>query len=242
MVVVKAFLAWSLLLCHYLSFSLLSLVKPAYKKHSIATLFAKKFEAADVVTVEVQKPLGLGLVENEENSNSGVCIDELDAGSLLSTGMVRKGMYLLTVNDIDVRYKDFDTILDLLVAIPDSQSIKLQFIESQKVFRGPAELKVVEPSGKVIRIDSLKGLNLRSVLQASGVEIYDMKGKLSNCGGGGSCGTCGVEIRDNEGWAPRPDFEGRRLRQYSEAARLSCNTVIEGDCTVYTMPKKMAAK
>ncbi len=36
---------------------------------------------------------------------------------------------------------------------------------------------------------------LRSALLAEKVELYSLWGKVSNCGGGGSCGTCIVEVR-----------------------------------------------
>jgi ferredoxin len=180
----------------------------------------------------------LGLVENEEGKKSGVCIDNLDDnGSLKSTNLVKKGMYLLTINERDVRYEDFDTILDSLIAIPTNQDISLQFIDPKKVFRGPATLTVLDSRGNTITVQTMKSLNLRSVLQSSNIEVYEGKGKLTNCGGGGSCGLCGVEITDNEFWDPRQDFEARKLRKFSENARLSCNTIIEGDCTIVVQPK-----
>lgn len=198
---------------------------------------APKFDPALIVTVKVKKPLGISLMENEEGQKRGVCIEEVDEGSVKASGLVKPGMYLLKVNDKDVRYEDFDTILDMIIALPEKADVEMQLIDSAKVFGGAATLKIVEPSGKVSTLPTAKGMNLRSVLMASNIDVYDVRGKVTNCGGGGSCGTCGVEILDNDGWEPRPDFEGRRLKRFSDKARLSCNTVVEGDCTVIVKPK-----
>lgn len=211
-----------------------------YKKPLFASkLSATKFNPDDIITIQVKKPLGLGLIENEENKKSGVCVDELDDGSVKSSGKISKGMYLLKVNQNDVRYEDFDTILDILVGIPESQTISMEFIDPRKVFRGPAKLIVKNLEQKTTTtIESLKGLNLRSVLLGSNIDLYENKAKLTNCAGGGTCGTCAVEICDNEFWEARPDFEARKLKRYSDKARLACNTVIEGDCTVIIKPQK----
>lgn len=206
-------------------------------KATSSLFMAPKFDPALMVNVKVRKPLGISLVENEEGQKNGVCIEEIDEGSVKASGLVTPGMYLLKVNGKDVRYEDFDTILDMIIALPEKTDIEMQLIDSAKVFRGTATLKIVEPSGKVSTLPTAKGMNLRSVLMASNIDVYDVRGKVTNCGGGGSCGTCGVEILDNEGWEPRPDFEGRRLKRYSDKARLSCNTVVEGDCTVIVKPK-----
>ena len=57
--------------------------------------------------------------------------------------------------------------------------------------------------------------------------------------GGGSCGTCVVSVLDNADWEERPNFEAQRLKKYPAKARLSCNTVIEGDATVIVNPPKL---
>ena len=61
---------------------------------------------------------------------------------------------------------------------------------------------------------------------------------IGNCGGGGTCGTCVVQVQDNEFWEQRPDFEAKKLKKYDEKCRLSCNTIIEGDCKVIIQPMK----
>lgn len=201
-------------------------------------LNAQKFDPDSIVTVRAKKPLGATLVENEEGGKLGVCIDEINEGSLKESGVVRKGLYLLTINEKDVRYEDFDTIIDTIVDAPEDQPLKLEFIDPRTVQRGPAILTVDTPDGLQREIAALKGQMLRTVLQENGVEVYAGKAKWTNCGGAGNCGTCAVEVTDNEFWEARPRFEALRLKKYGENARLSCNTVIEGDCTVKVQPPK----
>ena len=45
---------------------------------------------------------------------------------------------------------------------------------------------------------------------------------------------------DNPDWERRPDFEDKKLKKYDQTARLSCNTVVEGDCTVICGLQKTA--
>lgn len=47
-----------------------------------------------------------------------------------------------------------------------------------------------------------------------------------------------VQVQDNEFWEQRPDFEAKKLKKYDEKCRLSCNTIIEGDCKVIIQPMK----
>lgn len=54
--------------------------------------------------------------------------------------------------------------------------------------KGPAMLTVTTIEGKTVQVPALKGQILRTVLQDSGIEVYKGKGKVGNCGGGGSCG------------------------------------------------------
>ena len=82
---------------------------------------------------------------------------------------------------------------------------------------------------------------MRPLLLSNKIDIYQGSAKLTNCGGGGgSCGTCVVSVTQNSDWEERPDFEAKRLKKYDNSARLSCNTVIEGDCVVTMAPKKIA--
>lgn len=81
------------------------------------------------------------------------------------------------------------------------------------------------------------GANLREKALQNGIDIYTWKGKLTNCGGYGQCGTCIVEIVEGmENLSPKTDFEQRRLRKKPDTYRLACQTVVNGAVSVKTKP------
>ena len=210
---------------------------PFIAKKSRNILFAKKYDLSDRITVKVKKPLGISLAEVEENAKKGVYIDDIEAdGSIAKNGKIRKGFFLMSINQQDVKNADFDSILDQIMALPEQQDIELTFIDYNRVLKGPVTITVESPDQPTRQINALKGLNLRRVLLDNRVEVYDMRGKLSNCGGGGTCTTCAVAIRDNEDWDNISDYEAKRTKKYGDGARLSCLTTIEGDCTVRVRP------
>ncbi|XP_010437886.1 PREDICTED: photosynthetic NDH subunit of subcomplex B 3, chloroplastic-like [Camelina sativa] len=68
---------------------------------------------------------------------------------------------------------------------------------------------------------------MRSIMQDSRIELYAAYGKVMNCGGGGSCGTCIVEILDGRDLLnERTDTENRYLKKKPESWRLACQTIV----------------
>ncbi|KAL1210321.1 Photosynthetic NDH subunit of subcomplex B 3 [Cardamine amara subsp. amara] len=68
---------------------------------------------------------------------------------------------------------------------------------------------------------------LRSIMQDNKIELYATYGKVMNCGGGGSCGTCIVEILDGRDLLnERTDTENRYLKKKPESWRLACQTIV----------------
>lgn len=199
---------------------------------------AKKYDPASFIAVEIKKPLGISLEEVSANEKKGVYVFEVGEGNAKQTNKVTKGLLLLSANGQDVKNKDFDEVMDVLSSSP-GDSINLVFADPRSVYKGPATVTVTMPSGERKVINTLKGTLLRPLLLDSGVDLYPGSAKLTNCGGGGSCGTCVVSVLDNEDWEQRPDFEAKRLKKYDATARLSCNTVIEGDATVVISPPKI---
>ncbi|KAK1282884.1 hypothetical protein QJS10_CPB22g01000 [Acorus calamus] len=84
---------------------------------------------------------------------------------------------------------------------------------------------------------------LRNLMTENKIELYGAYGKVMNCGGGGSCGTCifeGVQfiyIR----WHHEPLLSGFAL-QKPESWRLACQTIVgnkenSGTVTVQRLPQ-----
>ena len=68
---------------------------------------------------------------------------------------------------------------------------------------------------------------LRNIMSENKIELYAAYGKAMNCGGGGSCGTCIVEIIDGqEPLNERINTELRYLTKKPESFRLSCQTLV----------------
>ncbi|XP_062232089.1 photosynthetic NDH subunit of subcomplex B 3, chloroplastic-like [Phragmites australis] len=68
---------------------------------------------------------------------------------------------------------------------------------------------------------------LRDVMSENKIELYAPYGKVMNCGGGGSCGTCIVEIIDGkELLNERTNTENRYLKKKPESWRLACQTIV----------------
>ena len=82
-----------------------------------------------------------------------------------------------------------------------------------------------------------QGANLREKALENKIDIYTLKGKLTNCGGYGQCGTCVVEIVEGmENLSPKTDFEQKVLRKKPESFRLACQTLVNGPVSVKTKP------
>ena len=82
------------------------------------------------------------------------------------------------------------------------------------------------------------GANLRERALQNKIDIYTLKGKLTNCGGYGQCGTCVVEIVEGmENLSPRTAFEERKLKKKPDNYRLACQATVNGSVSVVTKPK-----
>lgn len=78
------------------------------------------------------------------------------------------------------------------------------------------------------------GANLRRVLQAAQVDLYNGNARVINCRGIGSCGTCAVTIT---GDVSEPNWKERsRLslppHRADSGLRLACQVKVLGDITV----------
>jgi ferredoxin len=97
-----------------------------------------------------------------------------------------------------------------------------------------ANIKFVK-EGKEVTVAS--GANLRQKAIENGIDIYTFKGKLTNCGGIGQCGTCLVNITEGaDQLSERTDFENRKLKKRPASCRLACQTLVNGPVSVETKP------
>ncbi|KAI5060265.1 hypothetical protein GOP47_0024685 [Adiantum capillus-veneris] len=99
------------------------------------------------------------------------------------------------------------------------------------------------PKADTISVGSGEKL-LRTVMNEQKLELYDLYGKIMNCGGGGSCGTCIVEVLEgSELLNERTDAEERYLKKKPGTWRLSCQTIVgdktnSGKVVVQRLPQK----
>lgn len=97
-----------------------------------------------------------------------------------------------------------------------------------------ANITFIKEDKLVIAAD---GANLREKAVQNQVDIYTLRGKLTNCGGYGQCATCVVEIVEGlENLSPKTDFEVRKLKKKPENYRLACQVQVNGDVSVKTKP------
>ena len=132
------------------------------------------------VDVSLEKPLGLVLEENVRDAPEGLYVAEIGAdGSASGCADIKVEDRLDAVNGVDTTSMGFDDVMDLIVDAPSPVRLK---------FSGPTcQLTVVGPKGETT-FEVKKGANLRKELLARKQEVYDFKGKMMNCNGGGQCG------------------------------------------------------
>ncbi len=205
---------------------------------SRSALYAKKFDPATFVEATISKPLGIDLVEVEMDAPRGVMIGDLNPdGNAKKSGQIAKGLFLVAINGIDTKYKTFDEILDVIGAA--DETVQLTCVAPNDVFKGKAMLTVNTQDGQTLNVECLKGQMMRDVLLGAGIEVYQGAEKLTNCGGGVSCGKCVVNVTEDADWEERTVQEDKRLKKFAPTARLSCNTPVEGDCVVEVKPPKV---
>jgi ferredoxin len=166
--------------------------------------------AAAAQSVTLKKPLGIVFEEVVPNEAKGIRVKEIvDGGSaaLLEADVLVPGMALLNIFGNDCTAMTFASIMDILIAAPADKPLTLAFkpllqeaaaaavqVTEAPPLTGDCELKVVLPKGAPVTLVGPAGSNLRAALLASKVPVYDMVGTMTNCNGGGQCGTCVVKV------------------------------------------------
>lgn len=74
--------------------------------------------------------------------------------------------------------------------------------------------------------------NLRRAALDHDIDVHGFPFNISNCRGNGLCGTCKVRVEPEANLNDRTNAEIRRLK--ASPLRLSCQSTVQGDLTVYT--------
>ncbi|KAI3959902.1 hypothetical protein MKW92_020400 [Papaver armeniacum] len=102
---------------------------------------------------------------------------------------------------------------------PENPEIELEFIGPKPQGDG------TYPVDKASAISGEK--LLKKIMADNKIELYAAYGKVMNCGGGGSCGTCIVEIIDGSDLLnERTNTELKYLKKKPESWRLACQTIV----------------
>ena len=212
-------------------------------------------DATEVLALTLEKPLGL-ILEESEDGIGGVIVQEVNEGGSAYECPAKDRLVQAKIGSVmkeDVTTLGFDDVMSRIIDAPSP--FEIEFI----VKASEGEVSEVEeaPSYKVgttvsilvqqpaetkkpdIKLEAKVGDNLRKTLLDHGdIELYrGLKKKLGNCGGGGQCGFCAVELVDEEGvWGERSDYEAKMIgRKAGPSSRLSCMNNIVGPCTVRTL-------
>lgn len=222
-------------------------VLPTSSRHSTVLLSSPASTEQSILSVTLEKPLGVILEEVEEGQAKGVYILELaDDGSAAASEFKDQlvGLPLAKVMGTDVTSMDFDSVMDQLIAAPSPIDLDFLVAAATEGFEDPpaeeelpigttVAIKVLDNNGTPETIIEAKvGDNLRASLLENKIEVYQgLKQKLGNCGGGGQCTFCAAEFIESEGWSERSDYEDQRLAK-APKARLTCLNNIQGPATI----------
>ena len=202
-------------------------------------------KVAALLSMELEKPLGIILEEVEENAAQGrVKVEELsDAGSAYASEYRDElvGLKVMQVMDTDVSNMVFDDVMECIIDAPSPVSIAFEVADEADDVEAPVEtfelgttvqIKVIQEGVEDKVIEAKVGDNLRKTLLENKVELYrGLKKKLGNCGGGGQCTFCAVDFSESEGWQERSDYENKKIGKFP-TARLACMNNIQGPATV----------
>jgi len=195
-----------------------------------------------LLSLDLEKPLGIILEEIEEGGSEGVKVEELsDAGSAYASPYRDSlvGLKIARVMDNDVTNMTFDDVMECIINAPSPVSIAFEVdddSEAEEVASfaiGTAvSIKVIQDGNPEKIIEAKVGDNLRKTLLENNVEVYrGLKKKLGNCGGGGQCGFCAVDFVESEGWQARSEYEDGKIAKFP-TARLACLNNIQGPATI----------
>merc|ERR1712127_576332 len=136
----------------------------------------------------------------------------------------------------------FDDVMDCIINAPEFVSISFEvpIVAASAVVEESVEevssfdvgtvvtIRVKQEGNADKAIEAKVGDNLRKTLLENNVELYrGLKKKLGNCGGGGQCTFCAIDMVESEGWQERSEYEEKRIGKFP-TARLACMNSIQG--------------
>lgn len=200
-------------------------------------LYAETF-----LSVTLDKPLGLLLEEVNEGAANGVKVQDLvETGSAYASEYKDRlvGLKVAKVQGESVGRCTFDDVMEKIIDAPSPVTIDFEAIPSEVVLPiGTRVTLIIQQEGKAdLPIDAKVGDNLRKTLLDNNVELYrGLSKKLGNCGGGGQCTFCAVEVTEADGWYERSDWEDKKIgKKLGPNARLACLNNIQGPAVVRTL-------
>lgn len=216
-------------------------IKAIREGRSVANILCSSSQLSAVLSLELEKPLGLILEEVEEGAASGVKVEEVaESGSAFASPSKDQliGMKIASVNSVDVSSLVFDDVMEYIINAPSPVSITFEGGNEEDTtpmleIGTDVQIKVIQQGNEDKIIEAKVGDNLRKTLLDNNVELYrGLKKKLGNCGGGGQCTFCAVEFVDDEGsWQPRSDYENQKIPKLT-SSRLACLNNIQGPATI----------
>lgn len=87
--------------------------------------------------------------------------------------------------------------------------------------------------------------NLRKFMLEKKIKLYGAWGTMMNCGGGGNCGTCVVQVKTGaELLSGRTEIEEKKLEKNPPDWRLACQTIVgdrsnSGQVVIQRLPQQL---
>lgn len=218
------------------------LVKKNWSPPEESNSFESRESEDDGLVYSIELPKSAGISWGADLSFRFVYVLDLDPNmAAASSGVVKKGDYIVGMGDTNTIAQDFDYVLTTLA----KQDVTFNYT----FFRGTKEqmvgTPVLEPSEIVANVRVIQdgkpdvklacpgGTNIRKLLVGNGINVYRSLTRWTNCNGRQLCGTCIVEVTDGgENCSRRAVNEEAVLRENPENYRLSCVTSVYGDITV----------
>lgn len=205
-------------------------------------LTTRRADSSSNFDVQLSKPMGIKF----EETSDGLLIRELiQGGSAEASGKLQEFDVLLAVDGVSTVGLPFDDAMDILKNAESSLTLTLSRVVQATKVGEPARpastyISVEQKNKPVVTLTVNNDKLLRTVLLDNKIELYDFGGKLMNCGGGGQCGTCVVDVISDSNppsLSPRTDAENTKLRKKSASCRLACQaSLLGGSLKIRTQP------